>query len=117
MNKLMQFGTRICTASVVIREMRFDVERLPDDKHKMALTNYLNRLLAQPIAVLPYDNESALYQADERVRPAALGYNTPYADSRDCLRQWTDLGDQKFSRLQVFQAIAIGKLVFNLTSL
>ena len=82
LNKLKQFGTHICTASVVIHEMRFGVERLPDGKRKVALANYLNRLLVQPIVVLPYDNEAAIYHADERVRQAALGYNTPYADGQ-----------------------------------
>ena len=82
LNKLKQFGTHICTASVVIHEIRFGVERLPDGKRKVALANYLNRLLVQPIVVLPYDNEAAIYHADERVRQAALGYITPYADGQ-----------------------------------
>ena len=82
LNKLKQFGTRTCTASVVIHEMRFGVERLPEGKRKAALANYLNRLLVQPIAVLPYDNEAAIYHADERVRQAALGSSTLSADGQ-----------------------------------
>lgn len=82
LGKLEQFGSRICTASVVFHEMRFGVERLPTGRRKAALTNYLNRLLAHPIVVLPYDVEAALYHADERARQMALGYNAPYADGQ-----------------------------------
>jgi tRNA(fMet)-specific endonuclease VapC len=79
---LEQFGPHLCTASVVIHEMRFGVGRLPVGKRKTALMSYLNRLLAHPIAVLPYDAEAALYHAGERARQIALGYNAPYADGQ-----------------------------------
>jgi len=82
LGKLEQFGSSLCTASVVVHEMRFGLGRLPEGKRKAALMVYLDRLLAHPIVVLPYDAEAALYHADERSRQMALGYNAPYADGQ-----------------------------------
>lgn len=82
MNNLEQFGSVICTASVVVHEMRFGLERLPEGKRKTALTGYLNRLLDHPLAVLPYDAEAASWHAVERARQLAEGRAISYADSQ-----------------------------------
>jgi tRNA(fMet)-specific endonuclease VapC len=82
LGKLEQFGSHLCTAAVVVHEMRFGVARLPEGRRKASLANYLDRLLAHPIIVLPYDAEAALCHADERARQMALGYNAPYADGQ-----------------------------------
>lgn len=77
-----QYGSQVCTASVVIHELRYGVARLPEGKRKAALAAYLNGLLRHPLAVLPYDAAAALYHAGERARLAALGCNIAYADSQ-----------------------------------
>lgn len=82
MNNLEQFGSVICTASVVVQEMRFGLERLPEGKRKTALTNYLNRLLDHPLVVLSYDREAASWHALERARQMGEGRAVPYADSQ-----------------------------------
>jgi len=82
LDKLEQFGPSVCTAAVVIHELRFGAASLPEGKQKAALTAYLNGLLAHPIVVLPYDEEAALYHATERARLKGLGYNASFADGQ-----------------------------------
>jgi tRNA(fMet)-specific endonuclease VapC len=75
-------GAEVCTASVVIHELRYGVARLPEGKRKAALAAYLDGLLRHPLPVLPYDAGAALYHAGERARLAALGCVAGFADGQ-----------------------------------
>jgi tRNA(fMet)-specific endonuclease VapC len=70
------------TAATVIHEMRHGLGRLPPGRQRDALTDYLDRLLRQPIAVLAYDRDAAIWHADQRAALDAQGRPTPYADGQ-----------------------------------
>ena len=69
-----------CTAAPVLHELRYGLKRMPEGRRKRELSDYLERAL-QPLIVLPYDRDAALWHAEERVRLAALGRTPPLADS------------------------------------
>jgi tRNA(fMet)-specific endonuclease VapC len=70
------------TAATVIHEMRHGLGRLPPGCRRDALTDYLERLLHQPIAVLAYDRDAAIWHAEQRLALDAQGRSTPYADGQ-----------------------------------
>ena len=72
----------VVTAAPVIHELRYGIARLPPGQRREALSNYLDRLLRQPIEVLPYDREAALWQAEQRAALEAKGRPTPDADGQ-----------------------------------
>jgi tRNA(fMet)-specific endonuclease VapC len=74
--------SKVVTATPVIHEMRYGIARLPEGGRREALRGYLNRLLSQPITVLPYDLASALWHADQRAALAATGRPPPFADGQ-----------------------------------
>ena len=62
--------------------MRHGLGRLPPGRRHEALTDYLERLLRQPIAVLAYDCDAAIWHAEQQVALNAQGRPTPYADGQ-----------------------------------
>ena len=80
--KLHTHRHEVCTAALVIQEMRFGLVRLPDGKRKRELLSYLAQLLNQPLIVLPYDLDAALWHADERGRLSAIGRTPPFIDGQ-----------------------------------
>jgi tRNA(fMet)-specific endonuclease VapC len=70
------------TAATVIHEMRHGLSRLPPGRRREALTDYLERLLCQPIAVLAYDRDAAIWHAEQRALLDTQGRPTPYADGQ-----------------------------------
>lgn len=80
LNRLRKHPSESATAATVIHEMRHGLGRLPPGRRREALTDYLERLLRQPIAVLAYDRNAAIWHADQRVALDAQG--TPYADGQ-----------------------------------
>ncbi|WP_295384162.1 type II toxin-antitoxin system VapC family toxin [uncultured Thiodictyon sp.] len=80
--RLRKHQSESATAATVIHEMRHGLGRLPSGRRRMALTDYLERLLRQPIAVLAYDRDAAIWHADQRVALDGQGGPTPYADGQ-----------------------------------
>jgi tRNA(fMet)-specific endonuclease VapC len=80
--RLRKYQSESATAATVIHEMRHGLGRLPPGRRRDALTDYLERLLRQPIAVLAYDRDAAIWHADQRVALDAQGRPTPYADGQ-----------------------------------
>jgi tRNA(fMet)-specific endonuclease VapC len=72
----------VCTAAPVLHEMRYGLARMPEGRRKQALTSYLEHVLKQPLTVLPYDREAALWHALERARLAAQGRTPPFIDGQ-----------------------------------
>lgn len=72
----------VVSAAPVIHELRHGIARLPLGRRRDALSDYLDRLLRQPIRVLPYDRTAALWHAERRAALEAQGYPTPYADGQ-----------------------------------
>lgn len=82
LERLREHQRESVTAATVIHELRHGIGRLPPGRRREALADYLERLLRQPIRVLPYDRDAALWHADQRAALEAQGRPTPYADGQ-----------------------------------
>ena len=82
MERLRQHGAAIATATPVIHELRFGIDRLPKGRRKRELADYLQRLLKQPLVVLPYDRAAALWHGEARARLVAEGRSAPFVDGQ-----------------------------------
>lgn len=81
-SRLLAHRHAVCTAAPVLHEMRYGLARMPDGRRKQALTSYLEQVLHQPLTILPYDREAALWHAEERARLAAQGRTPPFIDGQ-----------------------------------
>lgn len=79
---LQTYRYALCTAAPVLHEMRYGLARMPEGRRKQALTGYLEHVLNQPLTVLPYDCEAALWHALERARLEALGRTPLFVDGQ-----------------------------------
>lgn len=66
-------------ASVVLHEVRYGIERLPDGKRKDVVRAAMD-VVVNGILVLPYDAPAAEWHATERSRLEALGHVPAFAD-------------------------------------
>ncbi len=74
-------GIELAIAATSLHELRFGIARLPNSERKRRLEAFLVEALSR-IAVLPYDARAASWHADERVRLAAQGVTTNFADGQ-----------------------------------
>ena len=70
------------TASVVVHELSYGVQRLPAGRRRERLHSYLQALLASGLSVLPYDREAALWHGGQRAQLEARGLRPPFADGQ-----------------------------------
>lgn len=80
LDRLKRHEEEIAIASVVWHEMWFGCYRLPASARRAAIEAYLTRVVAPAVPILPYDREAAAWHARERVRLAAAGKTSPFAD-------------------------------------
>ncbi len=72
----------VCTAAPVLHEMRYGLARMPEGKRKQELTHYLEQAVHQPLTILPYDREAALWHAEERARLVSQGRTPAFIDGQ-----------------------------------
>ena len=60
MAQLEQGGHNLQTASLVIHELSYGIQRLAQGRRKRRLSTYLQSLMASGLPVLAYDREAAL---------------------------------------------------------
>lgn len=70
------------TASVVIHELSYGIQRLPQGRRRQRLRSYLDGLLRSGLMVLPYDRTAALWHGEQRARLEAAGLPAPFADGQ-----------------------------------
>lgn len=80
--RLERSGGVLATASVVIHEMYYGVERLPPSRKREAIERYLSHLLGSTLIVLPYGTRAARWHARERARLESQGFTPPYRDTQ-----------------------------------
>ncbi len=68
-------------ASVVLHELQYGIERLPDGKRKETIRAAME-IIVNGIEVLPYDAAAAEWHALERVRLQASGRTPPFVDGQ-----------------------------------
>jgi len=64
MAQLEEGGHRLYTASVVLHELRYGVQRLPKGRKRERLESYVQSLLTSGLTVLAYDTSAALWHGD-----------------------------------------------------
>ncbi|MEI8249951.1 MAG: type II toxin-antitoxin system VapC family toxin [Synechococcus sp. ELA057] len=75
-------GHQLHTASVVIHELRYGVQRLPKGRRRQRLDHYIQAVLASGLTVLPYDTTAALWHGEQRASLEARGVKPPFADGQ-----------------------------------
>ena len=75
-------GHQLHTASVVIHELRYGVQRLPKGRRRQRLDQYIQAVLASGLTVLPYDTTAALWHGEQRASLEARGLKPPFADGQ-----------------------------------
>jgi len=82
LERLRRHQEQLATASVVWHELLFGCYRLPVSERRMAIEEYLQRVVAASIEILPYDGAAAGWHAAERARLASAGRTPPFADGQ-----------------------------------
>ncbi|MFO7629208.1 MAG: type II toxin-antitoxin system VapC family toxin [Prochlorococcaceae cyanobacterium] len=70
------------TASVVIHEMSYGIQRLPGGRRQQRLQSYLQSMLTGGLIVLPYDSKAALWHGEQRARQESQGLRLPFVDGQ-----------------------------------
>lgn len=70
------------TASVVIHELAYGVQRLSAGRKRQRLAAYLDALLESGLQVLPYDCRAALWHGQQRAQLEAEGRRPAFADGQ-----------------------------------
>ena len=81
MNRLALDSIFSCTSATVWHELWHGVKLLNDGMRKSELESYLNLLIDDGFAILPYCKDAAEWLADERVRLKSKGIIPPKYDS------------------------------------
>lgn len=82
LEQLRRHQEHLATASVVWHELLFGCHRLLASKRRAAIEEYLHRVVATSIEILPYDERAAVWHAAERARLALAGRTPPFADGQ-----------------------------------
>ncbi|MBM5819785.1 MAG: type II toxin-antitoxin system VapC family toxin [Cyanobacteria bacterium K_DeepCast_150m_m2_101] len=80
--ELEQGGHSLHTASLVIHELSYGIQRLADGRRKERFRSYLQNLLSSGLSVLPYDSAAALWHGEQRARLEARGLRPAFADGQ-----------------------------------
>ena len=77
-----QYGDNCSTASIVIHEINYGINRLEEGKIKKNLQLFLNQLETYKFQVYPYNTKAAYYHASERARLVKKGLTPAFADGQ-----------------------------------
>ena len=70
-------AAELVTASIVVHEMWFGIERLPSSRRRAELERFMTEVVAG-VRVLPYGERAARWHAVERARLMAAGRPPPF---------------------------------------
>lgn len=82
MAQLERGGHALHTASVVVHELSYGIQRLPMGRRQERLNSYLQALLTSGLTVLPYDRAAALWHGSQRAQLEARGQRPAFADGQ-----------------------------------
>ena len=77
-----QYGDNCSTASIVIHEINYGINRLEEGKIKKNLQLFLNQLETYKFQVYPYNTKAAYYHASERARLVKKGLTPAFVDGQ-----------------------------------
>lgn len=72
----------LATCAIVWHELRYGATRLPTSRKRRAIEAYLERVVRTALPILPYDEESASWHAQERARLGRRGRPPSAADGQ-----------------------------------
>ncbi len=75
-------GPECAIAAPVWHELTFGCRRLPQGHRRVALETYIQDVVHESFAILPYDEVAAAWHGHERARLEALGRPAPYVDGQ-----------------------------------
>lgn len=81
-SRLRAHRREVCTAAPILHELRYGLARMPEGARKRQLTRYFDQTLRQPLTILPYDREAALWHAEECARLVSRGRTPPCVDGQ-----------------------------------
>ena len=81
-DRLRRHQEELAIAAVVWHELLFGCYRLPPSVKREAVEDYLFRVVAPSITILPYDERAAEWHAAERARLVAAGKTPSFADGQ-----------------------------------
>jgi tRNA(fMet)-specific endonuclease VapC len=73
---------QLATCAIVWHELRYRADRLPASRKRRALETYLDQVVRTALPILPYDEESASWHAQERARLGKRGRPPTAADGQ-----------------------------------
>lgn len=82
MRRLKRHQDEIATASPVWHELQYGCKRLPMSKKRELLESYLDEVIWQNLQILPYDDISADWHANQRARLVAMGKTPSFVDGQ-----------------------------------
>jgi tRNA(fMet)-specific endonuclease VapC len=82
LTKLAEHRAACATTAVVLHELAFGVAQLPESPRKTHLQTFINGLVECGMAILPYDQDAALWHAREQARRQSSGLATPLRDGQ-----------------------------------
>jgi tRNA(fMet)-specific endonuclease VapC len=74
-------AAELVTASLVVHEMWFGIERLPRSRRRTELERFMTEVVAG-VRILPYGERAARWHALERARLTAAGRSPPFLDGQ-----------------------------------
>lgn len=77
-----QYGDNCSTATIVIHEINYGINRLEEGNIKKNLQLFLNQLETYKFQIFPYDTKAAYYHASERARLVKKGLTPAFADGQ-----------------------------------
>jgi tRNA(fMet)-specific endonuclease VapC len=80
--RLDQHGLHCAICAPVWHELIYGCDRLLAGKRRIALEEYLHRVVQSSFPILPYDEAAAAWHARERSRLDKLGRPLPYVDGQ-----------------------------------
>lgn len=72
----------LATCAIVWHELHYGATRLPASRKRRAIESYLEQVVRTALPILPYDEESASWHAQERVRLGRRGRPPAAADGQ-----------------------------------
>ena len=73
---------QLATATVVLHELAFGVELLPEGAKRAHLSRWLHEAQRSDLELLAYDEQAALWHARERARLQLAGRPAPFVDGQ-----------------------------------
>lgn len=81
LERLEDAGADVCTAAIVVHELRYGAARLAPGRRRETLQRYLDDVVAR-LDVLPYDERAAQWHASKRAALEASGRTTTFVDAQ-----------------------------------